>query len=98
MILVSGTLGFAALAAVCAPGENRGGEPVLGAARVFMDGGLQFGENGGHFALWRRGHPGAQFADAIVDASSGRRFGHAHTRGHAPRWQICRVIAIQASL
>ena len=55
-----------------APGEDGSGDPVFTAAGVFVNGGLQLGENFDEFALMGRGYTTTEFPDAIFNTSSGR--------------------------
>ena len=53
------------------PGENGGGDSVLGATRVFVSGSVQLGKNLGEFSLGSGVYAGTQFSDPIFNASGG---------------------------
>ena len=61
--------GFATFWGQGAPGEDGGRDSVLGAAGVFVGGGVQFGENLDEFALGSGSEACTQFTNAVFDAS-----------------------------
>jgi len=62
---------FAAFLGVFAPGEDGSGDPVFGAARVLVNGGLKLGENLNEFVLLGGADARAQSANAIFNAPGG---------------------------
>lgn len=67
----TGRSAFAAFRGEPTPGENGGGDSVLGATRVFVSGSVQLGKNLGEFSLGSGVYAGTQFSDPIFNASGG---------------------------